>query len=616
MSEFKFTGTVGGSGAASATINVVKRSATQVAPDGFIFGVTVSGFDAAGPSGSAVYDNRWHDLYYTWDFGDAYTFMAPQNTTAASRNANVAYGPMASHTYRAAGTYTVSVTVHEPASGKSATGTLQVTVGSPDTLFTGGQTLFVSPSSDWTNAPAGAGHYTSFDAAIAAAKGSGTTPKRIMLNRGEAYSMATVDFGANDATIHIVAGPGNGVKPAVTVASGHGFQLDGLGASKDFVLQSLQFTGSDDSRTSDTTVSPYSFRDFIRTVGSAAPGLLLLDGVESRQWSHHIHNAAYNGASKPHRHTILNDSVFENFTAWCVYDNDKMATALVGCRIMAHVDAPVDATPGQGAPYRGGEGDLIVQSCDWFSRQGWTQHGPNALASQHCLRFNSAGRVGARLTVHDCTFEGGHGVMAFKISNASDTSNPVNAVVDSNYFLGDYQTYSIFHGTMSGITIRNNIAVFPASTRIANTNPPRWFLDWSEDNSGGTNVSEPVKAYNNTVVNLSSSGDGLGLIRVPPGWAGMAAENNIIYEPNIGSPVTGDAPLETSPPMFTPRGKGYFTRANPTPVAGTTTPINTPTTFKPQTGSAAIDSATSGLRARTDFGRAIRPSPSNRGAWE
>ena len=153
----------------TVSINIVSRSATQVYPEAFTFDATLSGFDSGAPTGSEIYDDRWHDIYYYWSFGDAYTFSAPTNVVSAHKDANVSYGPMASHTFRAAGTYTVSLTVIEPLSGKTATTTLDVTVGNADALFSGAATLFVDANSNFSGKPAGAAEYSDFSAAVAAA---------------------------------------------------------------------------------------------------------------------------------------------------------------------------------------------------------------------------------------------------------------------------------------------------------------------------------------------------------------------------------------------------------------------------------------------------------------
>jgi len=610
MPDFTFTGMVGGgSSGVTATINVIKRSLEQVAPEALVFDVSVAGFNATGPTGVAVYDDRFHELDYYWDFGDSYTFTAPQNTLSAATSSGNAIGPVASHTYRAAGTYTVTVTVYEPASGKSATGTFSVVVGNADATFPGTATKFVSPSSDWTNAPTGAAQHTTLDGAIAAVKGAGATAQRIMLNRGESYSMTGTGFGATDATTYIVAGPGAGAKPVVT-ASG-GFGLHGLGSGKDFVLQNIVFNGPCDS-TTNTRVTT----DFCTALGASAPNLLLWDGVESDGWDHHIYNSASGAsASAAHRGTILNDSVIVDYTYWGFADADKLITAITGCRIMSDVDAFSDCPVNGGGPLRGFDGDAVVSRSELFSRQGWTDHGPNAKATQHCIRFNSEGAAGVRVVCVQNTLEGGHGVLGFK-SAAGSPSNPVNAVIDGNYLLGDYQTYSVVMLTETGVTLRNNTMVFPSSTRIAGTNDPNEFVRVEEQSSAGTNTSEPVNFYNNTLVNLSASGSGAVALNADAGFTNTSAENNVIHQPNIGTPQTADAPLEASPTLFSVREKGYWTTTNPTPVAGTATPAGDPASFTLQAGSAALDAATTGNIARRDILAAVRPSPANRGARE
>ncbi len=602
-----------------AQINIIRRSRLWCAPEGVVFEVAVSGFDAAGPSGGAIYDDRFHDLYYFWDFGDAYTFSAPQNLPPVHRNANVAYGPMASHTYRAEGIYTVSVLVVEPSSGKQATATLQVPVGNPDAQFPGLNTLFVSPSSDWTNAPAGAGHYTSFDAAIAAVLGNDAAPRRILLNRGENHTFSGAGLGTSSAsrwpTCHIMAGAGTGARPVVSCTGG--FYWDdtattGSGADKDFVLQGIDFVGPYSSVTNSGTAID------LFTMFQNAPQLLLLDQVSMSGFGHAIFSTDYGSSSSAHRTTVLNDSVITDFQAWGFADYDKFATAITGCSLRAHVDALVDSTPNMGAPLRSNGGKTIVHSCDGFSRQGWSPHGDH-IATQPSFRLNAEGVAGAKIVVAASAVEGGHEALQIKLSGVG-TAHAVNALIEKNYMVGGYQTYNMVSLDMGGVTVRNNVMVWPDTGRLQTTNDPSAFVRADSSQGDGENQSSPIRVYSNTMVNLLAAANHTwtdqpaARVNVT-GFTAVTEANNVEYQPNLTSPVTGDAPLATSPAMWVPREKGYRTSSVPLQ-SQTATPPGITATYAPLSGSDAIGDALAGPVARDDFDGDVRPQYPSRGAFE
>ena len=137
----------------TAEIAIIRRSVLQVAPDALFFEVIVDGFEAATPNAGQIYDSRFHDLYYFWDFDDPYDFQAPENLPRKHLNAGVAYGPWVSHTFRTPGSYRVSVFVIEPASGKTATASTDIVIGDPGAVFQARNTVFLSPSGNFEYSP-------------------------------------------------------------------------------------------------------------------------------------------------------------------------------------------------------------------------------------------------------------------------------------------------------------------------------------------------------------------------------------------------------------------------------------------------------------------------------
>ena len=128
----------------------------------------------------------------TWDFGD--TGAGTWAISGLSKNAETD-GAVVAHVFETAGSYTVSV------SGL----TIGITVDDPNTVFSGANTICVSPSANYTGAPGGATLQTSLPSSYAG--------KRVLLHRGESFgsiSPLNTDSGFQ------VGAYGTGADPIVT----------------------------------------------------------------------------------------------------------------------------------------------------------------------------------------------------------------------------------------------------------------------------------------------------------------------------------------------------------------------------------------------------------------
>ena len=97
-------------------------------------------------------------------------------------------GPITGFVYETPGTYTATLTVRAP-NGLEATETVEITVQDPDVVFAGTDTICISNTGDFSGAPAGALLITETDL-DAALTGRFETGKRILLNRGETWSIS------------------------------------------------------------------------------------------------------------------------------------------------------------------------------------------------------------------------------------------------------------------------------------------------------------------------------------------------------------------------------------------------------------------------------------------
>lgn len=626
------------SGTATATINIEKRASSglQVAPEPLLFSVSVSAFDSTAPAGGAVFDDRLHDIEYFWDFdslnaGGTYTFDAPVNVYSAAglhtngkKNSRYARGFLASHTYRTAGTYRVSVFCVEPSSGKTATGTLDVTIGDPDTLFPTTQTIFMSPSGDFTDAPAGAVEVTSgniVSAITTYTDGQETTPYRIMLNRGESFTFSgrvVGSFNGGQPTTHIVAGPGAGAKPVVSWTGDLGWADSGSSEpanSKSLVLQNLVCNGTwDDTTATDNTGSVGFFR-----INENGPNIIVADGCEIDGIGYAALDAVTSGTNG-HSY-FFNDFVCTGRSYGLITGSATHHVVTTGSRWMSSVDAQVDATTNQGWNLRFSSPNSrnVVDKCDFYGRQGWSLVG-SIIAVQGHVRFNFEGDTNAQCVVTDCTMEAGFNAIGLSATSGNNDL-PVNMLIDGNYLLGSYQSISFIQTNQSGLTIRNNIMVMPDITgtdRVSNGFGA--FVELvTNGRSAGTNASEPIRIYNNTFVNNQpdSKNGGTGatsLVSNTLPFTNVTTENNVNHQPalDVASPITTYAPLGDDTNLFTPRELGYkSSTADLQADTATVTTAGATDIYEPEAGSSAISGATTGLVSDRDWiGRRRSGTPS------
>lgn len=553
----------------SATITVLRRSVNQVAPEGFLFEVTLNGFDSVAPTGGAIRDDRFHEVYYSWDFDDSYTFAAPTNLPSEKLDSQYAYGPMVSHTYRAAGAYTVSCTIEEPSSGKSFVATLDVTVADNSSLFSGTNTIFVDPDSNWTNAPSGALQRTSISSALSTALGQQSTPKRIMLNRGKAYTFGGTSLGRGSGTalpdlILITAGPGAGAKPEVTctgtVFDWHDSVTTGNGEDKDFVVQDINWTGGWNPVTESG-----SKPNFFNVYGNS-PNMLLIDGCTTTNFE--IHYYITNSALPiDHRVTVLNDATIHGWRDYGIQSADSVAFVTTGSSVRQNINAlcggPKDGTHNDHNPFRQGIGARIIMlSSEYFSRNGWFDVS-GYQSVQPCLRLHQSSDEGSKYVITNNYFEGGISCVAFS-SQGGHSGDAINALLEKNIFMGTMQTSKCVATNCGGVTIRNNIGVLPDITYVSQSNPSTFVS--LDSNSTAAAKAAAIEIYSNTWVSWMSDanyrGGNVAVVSSSSNGGSFATvvdQNNINYQPNVTGGSTSDGPLEVATNQWTPYGlKGYI----------------------------------------------------------
>ena len=251
------------------------------------------------------------------------------------------------------------------------------------------------------------------------------------------------------------------------------------------------------------------------------------------------------------------------------------------------------------------------------------------------MRLNQNAKPEPRIFVDRLVSEGSDAVTV----NASDGDPPAGSdigsigpgtiVVDKMLAIGGYGNGTFVRIEMGGTTIRNALFIQPNVKRVSGQFQRVLTQKANPNNDVAGNTDEPVAVYSCTHVNLATAANG-GQDTEFDGPAGagwpnfgplssyfsdLTIENNVRHIPNIASPVTSDAPLNTTE-LFDARNVSYQWVDAPTPDTSFATPDGSIADYRPQVGSAAIGDATTGLVAYDDFYGEARGSTPSRGATE
>ncbi|MEP7302068.1 MAG: hypothetical protein ABI699_11105, partial [Caldimonas sp.] len=235
------------SGIGATRLSVGVGRATGVAPLAVFF-------DATGTVSSDT-ARPFHDIEYRWDFGEtngAGVGTWSQGSRPGLNSRNSAIGPVAGHVFETPGVYTVSV-ADAP---RTVSYQCQINVEDPDVVFAGARTSCFSTSGNFAGCPAGAGRVTTADfGAIASAASATNSVRRLLLRRGERWTVATT-ASLTAPGPGLIGSFGTGSDPVI--APGAGFPVSGAFVSfssaqtatmKDWRLMDVKLDAS--SRSSD-----------------------------------------------------------------------------------------------------------------------------------------------------------------------------------------------------------------------------------------------------------------------------------------------------------------------------------------------------------------------------
>lgn len=571
---------------------VARRGELKVAPEGINFEVVLDGFDNPGPVDAVnTYDPRFHNIYYFWDFGDpGSVFTAPQNIPGVHTDANKAYGPIASHTFSAPGTYTVTCLVIEPSSGKTRLASLEVTVGDADELFAGDQTIFVSTDPTFARAPAGARTVADGLAALQLQETlqnqDGTKMYRTMFDRDVDHVVDDIGGQLRSAFKNLwwCSAPGAGLPARITCSSSSdkGFIQDSTsnnapGKRTDFTFHDLRLEGYFDTRL-ETMGGPYA---------AVTPGGDVFLSIRGGSYGtyHIFHNVTATGFNSlftslaPHSsvdpdtvNVVFNNTTVTNWSNFAVFEASQGFSAYTGVALIHDTQSVSGNNKGINAVEHGPvriqlAGKCAVDASDMFSRAGWFQNARLIHTPQPCFRWNQAGDPRGKLNMQRSAMEGGSVPLALSRQDANQPGAINNMLVDKTTLLGGVFTGTLVVTEHSGLTIRNCLAVHTGNrTNAEGAFGLNAFVELKTVETDADYLATPARIYSNTFVNLLNDADDLdgnattNIVRlqsdVGSNYTNVTEQNNVLHQPNLGTPDTTYAPLSTAQ-LFTPRYADY-----------------------------------------------------------
>lgn len=174
--------------------------------------------------------DTFRQLTYEFDFDDPDSGVWP--ISGRSKNEEIG-APVAAHVFTEPGTYVIMCTARRGT--QEAVDYVTITVQDPNEVYSGTNTVFVSPSGDFTDAPPGAQTVTSIPTIV--------SDRRYILNRGESFGALNWPHGVSRS--QVIAGPGTGAKPIVSgIQVGTGAQPPDSNFPEEVTIVGLNNTGT------------------------------------------------------------------------------------------------------------------------------------------------------------------------------------------------------------------------------------------------------------------------------------------------------------------------------------------------------------------------------------
>lgn len=537
---------------ASGNVEIQTIAPTSLAAPSAVWfeAINTSGFNVAdGPAPGETYDPSFHEITYIWTVrGKPLTaFTAPENMVDGWNDPNLAYGKKVAFLFNDPGSYTVDLWAVDP-TGATAIAEASVTVADPDVLYSGSNTVCVSLNGGWAGEKPGCQRVTSL-AGLESTLNSASAPMRVLFKRGQ--TVPDVELLIGNSNVRYFGAWGSGAKPILRPTHGqHILRFSNSVPMEEFTVTDIAFLGGWDpaSETGLNDRSPFSFlpspADCHYTIANCAfsgfAGIWLGTGTD------HPSNMAF-----------ANNTV----TNWQDYGlfihntfDDTVRLAIIGCKIAQNVNGlnggPKNGFYNNHGPVRCADAaNLYIAMTDLFSRNGWSPLAPDT-ADQPCLRYNHLGTIGRSCIMDRCVCEGGFHPLAFAGQNNNTVENPGNTVIDKALLIGTAKTSKAFIvSEFGGMTVRNVLGIMP-NAQAYHGIAWRGGVVYEVNNPNAANIGTPMAVYGSTFYSLRNTANDNGHDWVTDWGASVfddvTVENNVLHAPGLQTPVTGDAPVNTS----------------------------------------------------------------------
>ena len=526
--------------------------------------------------GGSVYDGAFHEILHVWTVRDQplAPFEAPKNMVPQWNNPNIAYGKKVVFRFPRPGQYIVDLWCVDRRGIWAEAETEVITVVDADEAYPGAQTICYSedPDETWDGAPDGARRVSNLSALSTELRvDRGASPHRVLFKRGQTItptSTLTID-SARDLS-HVGGWGLDSARPKFVsdrrLNAENMIRLQGGVRNTQLTIADIEFAGMWDST---------------REVGFLSNHPVFWRDV-TRDCMYHIHNCTWNGFSNwgmttnnnasPETYIAVTDCLSSNWCNYAVFVGGGANNhfAALGCRFAQHEDA-LGGVLGKGGmgnqhgPIRISRTDSAYLSClDLFARGGWSGgirnvFGHDEPTDQPCLRLVTSGDVGSSAIMDRIVCEGGYHQIKVSSFGTSETVNPGNFLIDRALLIGSSKSATemiyVGHG---GTTVRNVIGFIPDTPARQNSNPPNLVGFRHQDDAGAGNFDHTIAAYNNTAVNLRTSGAAFEAVTIAPEWSDFVVENNLTEAPNIAAAVSANPGLDSSVSMpgIKPRFRG------------------------------------------------------------
>lgn len=552
-------------------------------------------FDASGTTTNPATPRPFHDLDYSWNFGEPTHTSPPvggslywnNGSRAGSSRRNLAAGPVAAHVYETPGTYTVTLAVKKDDTNAVTNSCVNVEVLDPDAVadFAGTNTACFSTSGTFTGCPAGALNITTsaFDTAINTYH---TAHKRLLFNRGETFTAATMAMVTSTGP-GLIGAYGTGAQPVIqgtgntqilrmSLATTPAFSdwrvmdlnLDGLNGNSSMGINGyggmiqgtilrVTFTHLQNSLSFAGDIVNYFNNQYSVTHPEYTTGtidqLAVVDSVTIPGTT-----TLYSGYNAGNRVAFMGNS----------FDNGGNTTGSHVLRFTflnkAIISHNTIASPGNDRLA------IKLHSPFWNATPSDTRYNPSAAvppftSNNYSPAMNGDGYSKYILIADNKVIDSGANPYAIDVGpeNGGRDERVHDVILERNWFVAKANSQVSMYLYGSGLTVRNNIADF--STGYTGTQAMVFAESYTPACAGPV---DQVRIYNNTF--YSSKAASLVKVFQTAGAEGnttnVSIYNNLAYAPNAtGTPVviqnncgaclvassnnTSNAQIKTSPPF-------------------------------------------------------------------